>query len=915
MTSTHADDNSSIECIAEWNFGTKEDLRRDGWPDSWTRQVGRDFPNFIPIAIHQNARSPGELIEVENFRRFASQCQVAWNQGKWPWQVIPEKVPPAIDQFLERTLLNPYLRAQMDGGSVEILSRPVPADIDSIYSMNSLIRANSPDYEAGAKLRFLDNKSKILFEKSTKAITGTTAWKMASTNSLYPFRDDVAFVQVVLQVKPRNRNAFRGEFGFDSIRILRTPRISLFVDKKLPYYQYGEEVIVRCTASGMSSDQSKLELFLTDHTGEAVAKTSKILVPTNPLEPKLVSKKDPQSPVKTFAKKHWDGSCEWRISDLEPGYYEITTQLDRGNSGFFELDKQFVVLADQKQRVPDNRFGWTMSTRIDDEIIETNTESLLEILRAGFVGKVKLPIWFDNEDKVESKLQIERIDKVLRAGVGCVGVIAVPPASIRSKFPRLNPNDTATALEDSLLVQSYLEPVMRQICMRISEIQIGWDHEPDFVLNPRLKSSLDTIKGFAKKYGQEPQFIASRSTGFTPVNSPVVDRWQLFSSQPLTVEEMNTFDANKDPKESTKMTSWKNITPISANQYSLPVRTRDLVSRMLQMLGGNGSMATSAWISNPFDTDVGLLAPDGGPREMFLPFRNTSAASAGMRKIGSLSIPALGENYVIASSDIAKLIAWSTHPTTAQLFLGDNVSAQDVWGRPVAVDVVENSNGTEQRISIGSWPIIIEGIDIRVARWRMGISLEESRIDPLVGQTQTMKVLFANPFPKQVVGQAKIIAPSFLAEDSLINFEIEENFNGVLNFPIQVKADANTMAASIKLEFAIQGERPVVFVVDQDVQVGTKDFEFAIRYEIDSDDQLKLFIEASNNLPEPASFDCVLQIPGRPRERFQIAGLRDKITKTIVLDKASDLTQKALWLRCDQVSTSRILNYRVEINP
>ena len=40
-------------------------------------------------------------------------------QNKWPWQVIPERVPSAIDQFLERTLLNPYLRVQMDGGAIE----------------------------------------------------------------------------------------------------------------------------------------------------------------------------------------------------------------------------------------------------------------------------------------------------------------------------------------------------------------------------------------------------------------------------------------------------------------------------------------------------------------------------------------------------------------------------------------------------------------------------------------------------------------------------------------------------------------------------------------------------------------------------------------------------------------------------
>ena len=110
FASTRPGDNSTTEIVAEWDFGAKVDKEPDGWPDKWTRRTGRDFPKFIPIAIHQNAITPEALNDIENFRRFSSQCYLAWEQKKWPWQVIPEKVPPAIDQFLERTVLNPYLR-------------------------------------------------------------------------------------------------------------------------------------------------------------------------------------------------------------------------------------------------------------------------------------------------------------------------------------------------------------------------------------------------------------------------------------------------------------------------------------------------------------------------------------------------------------------------------------------------------------------------------------------------------------------------------------------------------------------------------------------------------------------------------------------------------------------------------------
>jgi hypothetical protein len=187
-----AEQDSSTEIIAGWDFGANEDLRRDGWPDAWTRRTGQDYPKFLPISIHQNARSSEELAEIENLRRFSSQCCVAWEQSKWFWRVIPEKVPAAIDLLLERTLLNPYLRFQMDGGAAEVSSPPIPVDVHSVYFMTALIHCDSADFEASAKLRFLDNNYKTLFEMPTKAFSGKTGWKAVATDSQYPFREDLA---------------------------------------------------------------------------------------------------------------------------------------------------------------------------------------------------------------------------------------------------------------------------------------------------------------------------------------------------------------------------------------------------------------------------------------------------------------------------------------------------------------------------------------------------------------------------------------------------------------------------------------------------------------------------------------------------------------------------------------------------
>ncbi len=913
VASTRGDDNTAAETVAEWDFGAKEDVRRDGWPDDWTRRTGQDYPKFIPIGIYQNARTADDLAEIESFRRFSSQCMVAWQQGKWPWQVIPEKVPPEIDRLLERTLLNPYLRIQMDGGAIEASSPMVAVDIHSVYFMTALIHCDSEDYDASAKLRFLDSKRRNLFEMPTKAFSGKTGWKAAATESQYSVREDIAFVQAVVQVQPKSIKSYRGQFGFDAIRILRTPRLSLSVDRPLAYYRKGEEVVARCTASGMTSNQTSIKLVLHDHTGKEVDSVTKQFVRQDSESTRLVSKR--QSETKPIKTSYWDGSCEWRMANLQAGYYEITTQLTKGKSGVFELDEQFCIMPTDSQQKTDSRFGWTMSSRNNGELNGIDTLRLIEILRFGQVGKVKLPVWYDSLDAAASKSAIERIDRVQLAGITCVGVIATPPSTLRNKFIRLNLNETASALEDSLLVQSFLEPVMSQMCARISDFQIGWDHETDFFSNPRIRPALEVIKNLSRRYGQEAQIIAAHNPLIAASRVSAIDRFQLFSSQPLTARETENLSGKIETTDFTNKTPWLNLTPLNATKYSLSARVQDLTSRMLSIAGASGTQSTTAWVSNPADPDVGLLDSNGGPREMLLPFRSMAVAISGKRQVGSLPIPSLGENYLLVSGEEAKLIAWSARTTTAQLYLGEDVSAQDVWGRTVEVETIVTENGPEQRLTIGKWPIIIGGVDSRVAKLRMGVKLEETRIDPIVGQVQELKVRVSNPLSNPLIGQLKVIAPAVLAEEAITSLEIDGNSIGTVSVPMLIRPDANTSSASIKLAFAIQGEKHVTFVVDQEIQVGTSDFEFEVRYEIDSDNQLRLLIEAMNHQSNPISFDCVLLIPNRPRARTQIAGLKDRVSKVIVLENATELTGKTLWLRCEQISTNRILNYRIEINP
>jgi len=925
-TSIHSREDRSdrieSEVIAKWDFGAKEDPKRDGWPDGWTRSTGQNFPKFIPITIVKDASTKEELETVEQFRAFASRVLIGREQSKWPWQVNLESTPPIIDQWLEQTVLNPYLRAQMDGGAIEVTSPQIEIDNHSLYFASAKVRGLSPDFEAIIKLKFFDEQGNMMFEVSSKPNPPTETWLPLSTNSNEPFEGDIRFVRVVLSAYPKTINAYRAEFGFDSISVHQTPRLRLTVDKDSHSYLVGDPVTVRCVATGMKAEQPSLKLTLHDHDGNLiqsveknfVKETSTKLVYQNAKSMNANSKNQAKSRDSPESEKYWHGCCDWTLPPLQSGFYEISTQMTQGRSGTLDLKEQFVVLPNDGLGRSDSRFGWSMTDLQRSAPNSETTGKMVDALRTARAAKAKVPIWFDSLLQESSDAFTERVDRLQASGIQCIGVLSAPPMSLRKKFPRLDSDSTGQSLEDSVLVQNFLEPVLRLMCLRMDEFQIGWDHETDFVSNPRFASTLDSIHNMLRRYGQDTFLIASHNPDLQMIPMPSINRWQLHRAEDFTEQDLLAVLGVGDKSVEKSSPPWYSITPIAMSRYSLDVRVQDLAARMLAVASESGTLATTAWITDPVNNEVGVLDPLGNPREMYLPFRTLSGALAGLRNAGSLPNSALEKNYLVHSAEDGRIVTWSTKPKNVQMYLGKDVTAFDVWGRSVRVESQETERGLEQSFMIGRWPIILSGIDINVAKWRMGIKLLESKVEPLAGQVQDLKIQFANPLPITASGTVRIIAPTIFMESSTAAFEIAPNETGTILVPVQVLPDADTSETEVALEFNMAGDQPIRFSLQEWLQVGTDDFEFEIAFQMDDQDQLWVTVEAINYREEPTSFDCMLLIPNRPRERTQIANLTDRSTRVFVLQKGSELLNETLWLRCEQISTRRVENKRIQVD-
>ncbi|AMV31108.1 hypothetical protein VN12_03255 [Pirellula sp. SH-Sr6A] len=914
---------SKLDVVHRWDFGANEDAKADRWPDDWTRRTGVQYPKYLSIGITRRATSKEDLAEIEQFRRTFSQWSLAWKLKKFPWQITPESTPKEFDQWLERSVLNPYLEFQMDGGAAEIVSPLLPVERDSVYGIHCQGMANDPDlgYELSATLTLLDRDRKVVLERSTRSLRGVENWQSLTTNDQYPFDPRVAFAQIRLRVAPLNSKAFRGRFGIDAIELIRSPRLALQVNKPSGIFRVGEKVIVQCTATGMTELQSSLDLQLKDHTGRIARRATKELEPltgSNAMASHLVALDNSpahSSPSRGIGKAdRWQGECRWELEGLEPGYYEVRTQLERSRADRFELIDRFVVLTDTNTGLINNQIGLSIPedrVPFDRSLDKTRW---LELLREMHVGRIKLPIWFDPRDVDAGAELASRIDQFQSSGIRCVGVIATPPPSLIPFFPKLKTADTASSLEDPHLTQSYLDPVIQSMCSRLVHFQLGWDDETDFANSPGFKPSLEAIEKTVKRFGQDVQLIAAHNPVVEVDDAPSIDTWQLHSPVAMSSSETKRLLTNRQGDSSRPSLPWLSVTPISQKQYGLETRVRDLTERMVMLTESPWNGQVIAWAFDPASENNAILSSAGGPAEMFIPFRNLASTLASVQNLGSLPTARLGRNAVLVRDDQASLLIWGPQNVQANLYLGRNIRARDLWGRTVPVDNKRSSLGPIQSIEIRDWPVVIEGIDLYAARWRMGMSIVTQKLDVVVGREEFIEVSFENPFPFPVSGTLLPVCSALNDDQSVERFQVEANGMEKVAIPVRLSPYANTGPAPIEIVASIEGpDGPVTITAEDELQIGSDEFEFEVSYNVGPDGELIVEVEAINRGGKPGSFDCYVKIPGRTRQRTQIANLTDRSRRTFVFEDASELLGSTIWLQCEQIGDGRVMNKRVQV--
>lgn len=842
------------------DFGESVDRDFDLWPDSWTRAHGPGYPHYVGIKMRPGAGPSG------------GGC----------------------------------LQIDLDGGGAVALSPPLPIDPHCRYLLEVSCKTEGLVHDrVFLSLEFLDEQKRLLesFESAKRA--DLSHWTTLRLGPVSPRQERARFVTIGLHLEPLARGGFedlRGRAAFSDVWLGRLPRIELATGRALNFFRADEPVEVVAHLSGLAADARQVDFQLDDAFGGLLARVERPLVmPPSPKPAPKGKPADKQVTEKREAAAPPAQQIAWKLPLPGPGFYQVRAGI-QGSAAASE-DSLTLAVIEPLGSAAGSPFGWTLPP--EDRPLPL--DALPPLFAEAGVGWVKFPVWVMPDDPSKRLDALAAFAEQLEAqGVRRVAVLADPPEEIRKQISaaeRVTAADVFTASPATW--QPHVEPILARLAGKLRWWQLGDDRDMSFVGYPGLPAKLRQTRAALARLGGE--IVMGIPWSWLEQPPPEVDartcQFLALRTDPgFTPQELSD---NLAALAGAPFRRVVDLEPLPRGRYPLEVRAADLVERMV---GVKIQGAEAAFVSDPFDAQRGLLAADGSPTELFLPWRTTALLLAGAQDLGSFEFVAGGRNRVFARSHDAVMVAWSERRCQAVVYLGPQIRQLDMWGRPGAIAARERG----QVLDLGPLPVFITGLHLPIARWSLDLKLAQTRIPSICDRPHANALRLKSSFDQALTGRALLVGPDgwTIAPNRI---EIRLGPNESFEQPIQItlSPDATSGRQTLRVDFELQADRLYTFSVQRAVEVGLDDVVLEVHTRMDPHGELEVEQRLINNSDRPVSFRCQLFAPGRQLQKADVFDLAPgRAVRTYRFAEGESLLGRKLWLRAEEIGGPRTLNSR-----
>ncbi len=836
------------------------DRNYDLWPDQWTRKVGPGYPPYLDVEITQDDKRANE----------------------------PD---------------NNAVELALNGGAAAIFSpmhtfgtdRPmIPIRSQFSYLLQGSLRTEGLRHDvAYLSITLFDRDNKRIATYQSEELREAKEWTNIKVGPITPTESQAMQAVIGLHVRPTGRKAdLGGRALFDNLRVTRLPRMTLNCNKLANIFFEPKDIEISCEVSGILEHDPLFRFSLLDHDGKVLAKEEQ------PLHESIRAQRAEGAQPRGMGLSE---VIRWQPPIKSNGFYIVRATLQGRDSILLERDIGLTVLEEQGALVS-GPFGWSLPK--GEERLEI--KQLLALLSQAGVNWVKYPVWsVDYEDARAD--QIDEFVEYLRAeNINMVAVLDQPPARSLTLFSDSGRIPIASVFVDPDLWQPLVDPVMNRLSMKVRWWQLGNDSDTSYVGFPELEARIAEVKHHLEQFGQNVEL------GFgwdwlheSPQSQQPTWGFISFTEHPPFTQKQLADQLTHEKSETAK--NWVTLEPLDRDEYSLEIRIRDLVTRMLAAkIGG----ADGIFAPDPLNPKFGLVRSDGAPGELYLPWRMTAASSSGAKFIGSIQMPGGSQNFVFARDGEAIMFVWNDQPVTETIFLGHDVGQVDMWGRKSKPGL----KGHRQVIQVGRTPTILTGVSEEIAKWRIGFSFDPRPLASVFGQQQITSVRFKNTFKRGIGGQFRLIAPDEWETQRRFELKVPEDGDVYRPFPVVLTSVARTGEQHVRVDFVVSAELDYKFSIYRTMQVGLGDVVIEVETNWTAKGDLEVVQHLINQTDQFVSFDCWLYVPSHPRQRVQVINTaRGRNTQKYIIANAKELNGKTLWLRAEEIDGTRVLNYHVKV--
>jgi len=841
------------------DFGD-HDVNCDRWPDEWQRRRGPQWPFYVDIGIEEE---PGAV---------AGRC----------------------------------LTINLNGGSASVSSPTIPVSDKFSYVIEARLRVTQLKYSrAQVRIDFCDeNENRQVIESySSQWFENTGTWTKLHIGPVNIANTKVKSARATLLVERGDHVDLKGKVSLDDVWIARLPRMTIQTNSSFNVYTDPRDVVVTCDLSGILEKDPNIHFELLDASSNRLK--GKSIQLDGRLVTERVSKASEIATTTQSTLKGYAGSTQWRPPIQNYGFYRVRVSM-RTKRGTLKEDVISLAVVPPLNQKIQGEFGWSLSG--DD--IPLSFEQLEELLPRVAVSWVKLPVWYGESETERGEQLVIFSERLAAKDIEVVGVIDRPPRDLdlgKRVADDVTIADLLSAEDPSAWLPS-LDAVLTRLSLRVRWWQLGVDRDTSFSDFHNLEEELGGLRAQLFRFGQDVKLGIGWPWHEMSSNDKLAtwDFQQLSANPALTGDEIATYLALPQRQG---VARWAMIEPLEQQTYDLETRTRDLVE---QILAAKIHGADGIFVSAPFDDKRGLMADDGTPGELLLPWRTTASLLSGSKYLGQIRLPHRSENHIFETADgQVVMVVWNRLPQQEVLYLGESIQVVDVWGRRTT----PKQEDYRQTVDVNSLPKFIVGLDPRVAKWRMNARLSEKRIPSVMGFEHPNLFEITNSFEQGVGGSVELSAPSdWQVIPHKLNYKLSAGERTRRPFQIVLPFDANAGAATLRADFTFTADRPYRFSIYRDLKVGDQDIELELHTRINEKGMLVVEQRMINHSPDFADFKCLLYAKGRRTQKIQVFRLGNSYDlQTYLLPNGQQLLNSKLWLRAEELGGTRVLNHRVTV--